>query len=140
MSEKTTICTYLMYKEQGAQEGTAFAELVPITSYPSPLPKPENIDVSDMSKEEKQYEPGMRDTGGSLDYGFIYTLERINAIKALKGKKLITQLWIGENGEKGKIETIGTVDFSLNEGAVNSARECTLHVYNESGPYLVEEE
>ena len=93
--EKSTSLTFLYYKAAGEQE---FTKLVDITSYPDIYTKPEKLDVSTLSSNQKKYTEGMVDTP-DYDFGFIYSKEAYQKIKALAGDNTIFfQLWFGEGG------------------------------------------
>ena len=127
--EKSTSLTFLYYKAAGEQE---FTKLVDITSYPDIYTKPEKLDVSTLSSNQKKYTEGMVDTP-DYDFGFIYSKEAYQKIKALAGDNTIFfQLWFGEAGEYGKWQWTGSVFVTPSAGDVGAARTGVLTCYLET--------
>lgn len=131
--EKTTIGTYLYYKDKSAATSVEFTKLIDITSYPAIRPEPERLERSNMSDEYKHYEPGMKDLG-EASFGVNYAKADYDRIVALEGKELIMQLRFGENGEYGAWQWEGTIRYNIGEGALNSIRSDTLSVYMTTDP------
>lgn len=131
--EKTTIGTFLYYREASAATSVAFTKLVDITSYPDIRPEPEKLERSDMSSEYKHYEPGMKDLADA-DFGYNYSKAAYDALKALEDKELTMQLRFGQDGEYGAWQWTGTIRVTVNEGSLNSIREGTVKVYMTSDP------
>ena len=95
--EKTTINTFLLHSD--SENGT-FTRVVDITSYPDIFTSPEKLDISDMSSKQKKYTPGMVDLP-DYAFGFIYSKDAYEAVKALEGKEGYYQLRFGVDGEFG---------------------------------------
>ena len=123
--EKTTINTFLYYKEGTA---TTFTNLVNITSYPDIFTAPEKLDISDMSSKQKKYTPGLVDLP-EYEFGFIYSKVDYEKVKALEGKTVTYQLRFGQIGEYGAWEWQGDVFATPTSGSVGSAREAKLVCY-----------
>ena len=124
--EKTTINTFLYYKDSEASD---FTNLVNITSYPDIFTAPEKLDISDMSSKQKKYTPGMVDLP-DYEFGFIYDKTDYEKIKALEGDATVSyQLRFGQKGEYGAWEWQGDVFATPTSGSVGSAREAKLICY-----------
>lgn len=121
--EKSTSMTFLFHKV-----GDTFSKLVDITSYPDLFVKPEKLDVSDLSSNQKKYVPGMVDLP-DYDFGFNYSKEAYAKVKALEGKSTTYQLRFGANGEFGIWQWDGDIFVTPTGGAVGAARTGTITVY-----------
>lgn len=65
-----------------------------MTSFPDILPAINTIDVTDLSKAQHTYIPGLRDNGGSMEFGFIYSAGLLN--------KLYTASTAGDSGQPAR--------------------------------------
>lgn len=116
--------TFLYFK---ASDGNAFAKLIDITSYPSPNPLGDMVDVSDMSSEIKKYTEGMKDVGGQgMQFGFIYDKTSYEAAATLDNTPGSYQIRFGENGEYGAWEWEGTHVTRLEGASVGDVRTGTI--------------
>lgn len=126
--EKSTSNTFLMYSET---ENGEFKNLVNIRSYPDIFSPPEKLDVSDLSSNQKKYEPGMVDVPDQ-DFGYIYNKPDYDKIRALKDTPLYFQLRFGKNGEYGCWKWHGKVFTTPSGGGVGDPREAKLITYPDS--------
>lgn len=126
--EKSTSNTFLMYSET---ENGEFKNLVNIRSYPDIFSPPEKLDVSDLSSNQKKYEPGMVDVPDQ-EFGYIYNKADYDKIRALKDTPLYFQLRFGKNGEYGCWKWHGKVFTTPAGGDVGSAREAKVITYPDS--------
>ncbi len=126
--EKTTINTFLYHSKTGSD----FTKLVGITSYPDIFSTPEKLDVSDLSSDQKKYTPGMRDLP-DYEFGFNYTKEAYEKVKALKGNKDVKyQIRFGKDGEFGCWQWQGDIFVTPSGGQVNGVRQGKIVCYPET--------
>ena len=126
--EKSTSLTFLYHSTTA--DG-AFSKLVDITSYPDMGSAPEKLDVSDLSSNQKKYEPGMVDVP-DMEFGFNYIKARYDALKAMEGTKGFFQLRFGENGEYGAWQWSGKLAVTASGGQVGGARQGKVTMYPDS--------
>lgn len=124
--------TYLYIKSGSAE---AFTKLIDITSYPSPNPLGDMVDVSNMSNEIRLYTEGMKDVGGQgMQFGFIYDKTSYDASKALDDTAATYQLRFGEEGEYGAWQWSGTHVTRLEGASVGDVRTGTVTCFPTSDP------
>lgn len=126
--EKSTSLTFLYHS---ATADGAFTKLVDITSYPDMNAAPEKLDVSDLSSNQKKYEPGMIDVP-DMEFGFNYTKERYDSVKEKEGTTGYYQLRFGENGEYGAWQWSGKLAVTASGGQVGAARQGKVTMYPDS--------
>lgn len=126
--EKSTSNTFLYYSATGSG---SFAKLLDITSYPDMGSAPEKLDVSDLSSNQKKYEPGMIDVP-DMEFGFNYTKERYDAAKEKEGSTGYYQLRFGANGEYGAWQWSGKHAVTVSGGQVGGVRQGKVTMYPDS--------
>lgn len=126
--EKSTSLTFLYHS---ATADGAFTKLVDITSYPDMNAAPEKLDVSDLSSNQKKYEPGMIDVP-DMEFGFNYTKERYDSVKEKEDITGYYQLRFGENGEYGAWQWSGKHAVTVSGGQVGGARQGKVTMYPDS--------
>lgn len=127
--EKSTSLTFLYYKTSIMAD---FAKLVDITSYPDIYNKPEKLDISTLSSNQKAYTKGMVDLP-DYDYGMIYDVDDYAKIKALESDNTVLyQLRFGASGEYGIWQWTGGIFVTPTGGDVGAARTGTITCYPSS--------
>lgn len=126
--EKSTSLTFLYHS---ATADGAFTKLVDITSYPDMNAAPEKLDVSDLSSNQKKYEPGMIDVP-DMEFGFNYTKDRYDSVKEKEDTTGYYQLRFGENGEYGAWQWSGKHAVTVSGGQVGGARQGKVTMYPDS--------
>lgn len=128
------INTYGSYLMQGSGTGTlTWAKLVDIKDYPDVIDPPENLDATTLSDPMKVYIPGIKDTGGNIEFTANYDATDFATIKALEGTEGNFALWFGESsgtpdGSKGKFTLKGYPYVSKKGGGVNEVSEMTVGI------------
>lgn len=125
--EKSTINTFLYH----STEGKNFTKLIDITSYPDIFTAPEKLDISDLSSEQKKYTKGMTDLP-DYEFGFNYTKDAYDVLKALEGSKDYYQIRFGANGEYGAWQWQGDCFATPTGGQVGGTRQGKFICYPET--------
>ena len=119
---RSTYGTYLM---QGTGSGTlTYAKLIDIKTFPDLIGNPEMIDVTTLSDGQRLYIPGIKDTGGGLEFQANYTKTDYTTLEGTVGHFAI---WLGHDSSKapdghdGKFSFDGMLSVGLSGGNVNEA-------------------
>lgn len=118
-----TIGTTLEFSE----DGTTWAKLCPIKSFPALGGAPEQIEVTDLEDEAQAYVPGVQSMD-AMDFTANYTLESFTAVKASAGKPGKYRINLGKDAANGIASWEGQHSVYVNEGEVNGAMEMTISV------------
>lgn len=130
------INTYGSYLMQGTGEGTlTWAKLIDIKDYPDVITPPENLDATSLSDPMRVYIPGIKDTGGNIEFTANYSASDFATIKALEGTEGNFALWFGNtgtppapDGSKGKFTFKGYPYVSKKGAGVNEVSEMTVGI------------
>ena len=125
-----TYASYLMYKTGSP---AAYAKLIDIKDYPDLIQPPENLDATTLSDDQRVYIPGIKDTGGALEFTANYSASDFTTIAALEGTEQELAVWFGEtsgtpDGSKGKFSFKGYLYASKKGGGVNEVSDMTVGV------------
>ena len=125
----STISSYLMK----SANGSTYTKLLDIKSYPDTINPPETLDATTLSDEMRVYIPGVKDTGGNLEFDANYAADDFAAVQALEGTETYFAIWFGDNagtpdGNKGKFSFKGYPYVSKKGGGVNEVSEMTVGI------------
>lgn len=119
----STIGTILEY----SAEGTTWAKLCPIKSFPALGGAPEQIDITDLEDEVTSSIPGVQSLD-SMEFTANYRLEDYEAIKAKENTPGKYRIKLGKDGAAGTATWDGQHSVYVNEGEVNGALQMTITV------------
>lgn len=124
-----TYASYLMH----SADGTTYSKLLDIKDYPDMIEPPENLDATTLSDPMRVYIPGIKDTGGSIEFTANYDPSDFAAVQALEGTEGYFAIWFGENngtpdGSKGKFSFKGYPYASKAGGAVNEVSDMKVGI------------
>lgn len=124
-----TISSFLMY----SADGTTYSKLLDIKDYPDIIEPPENLDATTLTDHMRVYIPGVKDTGGSIEFTANYTPSDFAAVQALEGTEAYFAIWFGENagtpdGNKGKFSFKGYPYASKSGGGVNEVSDMKVGI------------
>lgn len=125
-----TYASYLMYKTGSP---LAYAKLIDIKDYPDLIQPPENLDATTLSDDQRVYIPGIKDTGGALEFTANYSSTDFTTIAGLEGTEQELAVWFGEtggtpDGHLGKFSFKGYLYASKKGGGVNEVSDMTVGV------------
>lgn len=125
----STIGSYLMH----STDGTTYSKLIDIKDYPDMIAPPNNLQATTLSDEEHWYIPGVKDTGGNMEFTANYTAADFATIKALEGTEGNFAIWFGDNagtpdGHNGKFSFKGYPYASKKGGDVDAVSEMTVGI------------
>lgn len=129
-----TISSFLM---EGTGTGTlTWAKLLDIKDYPDLIPAPENLDATTLTDHMRVYIPGVKDTGGNIEFAANYDAATFAAIKAKEGVEGNYAVWFGEDsstppapdGHNGKFTFKGYPYVAKKGGGVNEVSEMTVGI------------
>ena len=126
--------TYGSFLMKGTGTGTVtYSKLVDIKDYPDIMQPPENLDATTLSDPMKVYIPGIKDTGGGLEFTCNYDATDFATVKALEGVEGDYAVWFGEtsgtpDGSKGKFSFKGYPYVAKKGGGVNEVSEMTIGI------------
>ena len=123
-----TYASYLMYKSSGT-----YTKLIDIKDYPDLIQPPENLDATTLSDDQRVYIPGIKDTGGALEFTCNYVASDFSTIAGLEETEQELAVWFGEtggtpDGSKGKFSFKGYLYASKKGGGVNEVSDMTVGV------------
>ena len=124
-----TYASYLMH----STDGTTYTKLIDIKDYPDIINPPENLDATTLSDDMRVYIPGIKDTGGAIEFTANYTAADFAAVQALEGTEGYFAIWFGENagtpdGSNGKFSFKGYPYASKKGGGVNEVSDMTVGI------------
>lgn len=119
----STMGTILEFSE----DGTSYAQLCKIKSYPALGGAPEQIETTDLEDEAQTFVPGVQ-AMEAMEFGANYTLESYTKVKEKSGKPGYYRLKMGKTGEDGVASWEGQHTVYVNEGEVNGVRAMTISV------------
>lgn len=124
-----TYASYLMH----SSDGTTYSKLLDIKDYPDIIDPPENLDATSLSDSMRVYIPGIKDTGGAIEFTANYTATDFAAVQALEGTEGYFAIWFGENagtpdGHDGKFSFKGYPYASKKGGGVNEVSDMTVGI------------
>jgi hypothetical protein len=124
-----TYGSYLMH----SADGTTYSKLLDIKDYPDMVEPPENLDATTLSDPMRVYIPGIKDTGGSVEFTANYDPADFAAVQALEGTEGYFAIWFGEDngtpdGSKGKFSFKGYPYASKSGGAVNEVSDMKVGI------------
>lgn len=124
-----TYASYLMH----STDGTTYTKLLDIKDYPDMIEPPENLDATTLSDAMRVYIPGIKDTGGAIEFTANYTPADFAAVQALEGTEGYFAIWFGENagtpdGSNGKFSFKGYPYASKAGGGVNEVSDMTVGI------------
>lgn len=124
-----TYASYLMH----STDGTTYTKLIDIKDYPDIINPPENLDATTLSDDMRVYIPGIKDTGGAIEFTANYTPADFAAVQALEGTEGYFAIWFGENagtpdGSNGKFSFKGYPYASKKGGGVNEVSDMTVGI------------
>ena len=126
--------TYASYLMHGTGSGTlTWAKLLDIKDYPDLISPPENLDATTLSDDMRVYIPGIKDTGGAIEFTANYDPTDFAAVQALEGTEGDFAIWFGEtsgtpDGSKGKFTFKGYPYASKKGGGVNEVSDMTVGI------------
>ena len=129
-----TYGSYLMT----SSDGTTYTKLLDIKDYPDMIEPPENLDATTLSDPMRVYIPGIKDTGGALEFTANYSATDFAAVQALEGTETYFAVWFGENagtpdGSHGKFSFKGYPYAKLSGKGVDEVREMTVGIVPTTG-------
>ena len=110
-----------------SSDGTSWAKLCTIKSYPALGGSPEQIETTDLEDDTQTFVPGVQ-TLEAMEFLANYTLEAYTAVNAKAGTPGEYRLSMGTDGEDGIASWSGQHTVFINEGEVNGVREMTISV------------
>lgn len=124
-----TYASYLMH----STDGTTYTKLLDIKDYPDMIEPPENLDATTLSDAMRVYIPGIKDTGGAIEFTANYTPAGFAAVQALEGTEGYFAVWFGENagtpdGHSGKFSFKGYPYAAKKGGGVNEVSDMTVGI------------
>lgn len=124
-----TYASYLMH----STDGTTYTKLLDVKSYPDIIDPPENLDATSLSDPMRVYIPGIKDTGGAVEFDANYTAADFAAVQALEGTEGYFAIWFGENagtpdGHNGKFSFKGYPYASKTGGGVNEVSDMKVGI------------
>lgn len=124
-----TYASYLMH----STDGTTYTKLLDIKDYPDMIEPPENLDATTLSDAMRVYIPGIKDTGGAIEFTANYVPADFAAVQALEGTEGYFAIWFGENagtpdGSNGKFSFKGYPYASKAGGGVNEVSDMTVGI------------
>lgn len=129
---RSTYGTYLM---KGTGSGTiTYSKLVDIKTFPDIDGSPEMLDTTTLSDGSRTYIPGIKDTGGGLEFQANYTKTDYSALKALEEVETDFSIWLGHDSSKnpdghdGKFSFKGYLSVGLAGGNVNEVNNMTITI------------
>lgn len=125
----STISSFLMH----SADGTTYSKLLDIKDYPDVINPPENLDATTLTDEMRVYIPGVKDTGGNIEFTANYSSTDFAAVQALEGTEGYFAIWFGESsgtpdGHDGKFSFKGFPYAAKKGGGVNEVSEMTVGV------------
>lgn len=129
----STIGSFLM---EGTGSGTlTWAKLVDIVDYPDLIPAPENLDATTLTDHMRVYIPGVKDSGGNIEFTANYTASDFNTLKGKEGVEGNYAVWFGESGtplapdgSAGKFTCKGYLYVAKKGGGVNEVSQMTVGI------------
>jgi hypothetical protein len=128
---------------------STFVKLIDVTSVPTLLGAPEQIDITTLSDNHFRNMNGLQ-AAETLEFGAWYTKEDFKKLDAIAQADLLKedseldtyQVWFGENGIKGKFEWQGRLSVSVSGFGVNEADPMTVTISDEgeTGIQFVDDE
>jgi len=136
------ILAYAVETSAGTRPTTGFVKVPEIKSMPSFNPAPETIESTTLEETEyKTFVPGLKDLGGSLEFGANLTEDLItawgscvSAFSALTGGKAMWFAVVHPKLTKAVLFKGEPSPLGLNEASVNAMAETTLYVTPSSAP------
>ena len=136
------ILAYAVETSAGTRSSTGFIKVPEIKSMPSFNPAPETIESTTLEETEyKTFVPGLKDLGGSLEFGANLTEDLItawgscvSAFSALTGGKAMWFAVVHPKLTKAVLFKGEPSPLGLNEASVNAMAETTLYVTPSSAP------
>lgn len=136
------ILAYAVETSAGTRPSTGFIKVPEIKSMPSFNPAPETIESTTLEETEyKTFVPGLKDLGGSLEFGANLTEDLItawgscvSAFSALTGGKAMWFAVVHPKLTKAVLFKGEPSPLGLNEASVNAMAETTLYVTPSSAP------
>ena len=128
------INTYGSYLMEGTGSGTlTWAKLADIKDYPDLIQPPENLDATSLSDPMRVYIPGIKDTGGNIEFAANYDATVFSTIKGKEGVESNFAVWFGDNagtpdGHNGKFSFKGYPYVAKKGGGVNEVSEMTIGI------------
>lgn len=125
-----TYGSYLMT----SSDGTTYTKLLDIKDYPDMIEPPENLDATTLSDPMRVYIPGIKDTGGALEFTANYSAADFAAVQTLEGTETYFAVWFGEDGNgtpdghSGKFSFKGYPYAAKKGGGVNEVSDMTVGV------------
>lgn len=128
-----TIGSFLM---EGTGSGTlTWAKLVDIKNYPDLIPAPENLDATTLTDHMRVYIPGIKATGGNIEFTANYDAATFSTLKGKEGTEGNYAVWFGESGtplapdgSNGKFSFKGYLYVAKKGGGVNEVSEMTVGI------------
>ena len=129
-----TISSFLM---EGTGTGTlTWEKVLDIKDYPDLIPAPENLDATTLTDHMRVYIPGVKDTGGNLEFTANYDATTFSTIKAKEGTEGNYAVWFGESsatpplpdGHNGKFAFKGYPYVAKKGGGVNEVSEMIVGI------------
>ncbi len=127
------INTYASYLMSGTGTPLVYSKLLDIKDYPDLIAPPENLDATTLSDDMRVYIPGIKDTGGAIEFTANYDPADFAAVQALEGVEGDFAIWFGEtggtpDGSHGKFSFKGFPYASKKGGGVNEVSEMTVGI------------
>lgn len=129
------INSYASYLMKGTGTGTlTWAKVIDIKDYPDMIAPPENLDATTLSDAMRTYIPGIKDTGGALEFTANYTATDFATVQALEGTEGNYAIWFGEDGNgtpdghNGKFSFKGYAYAAKKGAGVNEVSEMTVGI------------
>lgn len=126
-----TCGSYLM---EGTGSGTlTWAKLADVKDYPDLIQPPDNLDATSLSDYMRVYIPGIKDTGGNIEFTSNYDATVFSTIKGKEGTESNFGVWFGDNagtpdGHNGKFTFKGYPYVAKKGGGVNEVSEMTIGI------------
>lgn len=127
------INTYGTYLMKGTGTPLVYSKLIDIKDYPDMIAPPEQLDATTLSDPMRTYIPGIKDTGGALEFTCNYDETDFATIQALEGTETDFAVWLGEtagtpDGSHGKFEFKGYIYAAKKGGGVNEVSDMTVGI------------